>query len=166
MTPEESDFLSELYHASYHKLLLHACAILQQRPLAETAVQEAFRIACQHMDRLQSSEKLVGWMKKTVEHTALHLLREQRRNRTLLLSLEEFPDRWQSAQLDSDYSDLRERCLTVVSQEEFELFLRIAEQGHTYVEEAKRLGISLGACYKRFERIRTKLRAFLSRDVE
>lgn len=166
MTPEERDFLSELYHASYHKLLLHACAILRQRPLAETAVQEAFRIACQNMDRLRSSEKPVGWMKKTVEHTALHLLREQRRNRALLLSLEELPDRWQAAQPDPDHSDLRERCLTVVTREEFELFLRIAEQGHTYVEEAKRLEISLGACYKRFERIRAKLRGFLSGDVE
>ena len=38
------------------------------------------------------------------------------------------------------------------------------EQGYGFLEESKRLGISLGACYKRFERLRVKLQKILADD--
>ncbi len=166
MTPEESRLLSDFYHKNHSKLFIHACAILHQRSLAEVAVQEAYRIACQNFDRMNTSENPVGWMKKVVEHTALHILRDQKRNKTLFLPLEELLPGKEAANPSRSAFELKERCLKVVSQEEFDLFRRIALDGYSFIEEADRLGISLGACYKRFERIRTKLQKAIRDDIK
>jgi RNA polymerase sigma-70 factor (ECF subfamily) len=165
MTPEESKLLSEFYHENHSKLFIHACAILRQRSLAEIAVQEAYRIACQNFDRMSKSENPVGWMKKVVEHTALHILRDQKRNKTLFLPLEKLSPGKEPVAPSQSAIELKERCLEAVSQEDFDFFMRIAVNGYSFIEEADRLGISLGACYKRFERIRTKLKKAIQDDI-
>lgn len=166
MTPEESKFLSDFYHENHSKLFIHACAILHQRSLAEVAVQEAYRIACQNFDRMSKSEHPVGWMKKVVEHTALHILRDQKRNKTLFLPFEELSQGKEPADPGKSAFELKERCLKAVSEKDFDFFMRIAMNGYGFTEEADRLGISMGACYKRFERIRAKLQKAIQDDIE
>lgn len=164
MNPEDNQFLADFYHENHSKLFIHACAILRHRDLAEIATQEAYRIACQKIDKLQGSENPIGWMKKTVEHVCWHILREQRRNQTLFLSLEELPTGREPADSSKSDFELRERCRKALSKEDIDFFLHIAEQGYGFLEESKRLGISLGACYKRFERLRLKLQKLLTDD--
>ena len=164
MNPEDNQFLVGFYHENHSKLFIHAYAILQQQDLAEIATQEAYRIACQKIDKLRESENPIGWMKKTVEHVCLHILREQRRNQALILSLEELPNGREPIDPSKSDFELRERCWKVLSKEEFDFFLHITEHGYGFLEESKRLGISLGACYKRFERLRIKLQKILIDD--
>jgi RNA polymerase sigma factor (sigma-70 family) len=166
MTPEESKLFSDFYHDNHSKLFIHAYAILRQQSLAEVAVQEAYRIACQNFDRMSKSGNPVGWMKKTIENTALHILRDQNRNTTIFLSLEELlPGKEPAARSQSAF-ELQERCLEIVSPEDFDFFTRIAMNGFSFLEEANRLGISISACYKRFERIRARLQKALQADTE
>lgn len=166
MTPKQSKLLSDFYHENHSKLFIHACAILRQRSLAEVAVQEAYRIACQNFDKMSKSKNPIGWMKKVVEHTALHILRDQKRNKTLFLPLEGLSPEKEPADSSGSAFELKERCLKAVSQKDFDFFLRIAMNGYGFIEEADRLGISLGACYKRFERIRAKLKKAIQNDAE
>lgn len=164
MTQEENKFLSDFYHENYSKLFIHASAMVHDRALAEVAVQESFRIACLYFDRMQKSQNPVGWMKRVVEHTALHILRDQKRDKTVFISLEELSPGKEPADSNKSDFELKDRCLKVMSKEDFDFFMRIAMQGYTFAEEADLLGISLGACYKRFERIRAKLQKALQDD--
>ena len=155
-------FLSEFYRTNHNKLFLHAYAILKDRSSAEVAVQEAYLIAWRKVDTLMGHENPMGWMKQVVVHTSLHILRDQRRTKAIFIPLEELnPKNQPTINEQSDFS-LRERCLQVVSQENFDFFLRIASGQSTYLEEAVHLGISLKACYKRFERIRARLQEALT----
>ena len=101
------------------------------------------------------------WMEKTIENVALHILREQKYTAALFLSFEELaPGQEPSALVGSNF-ELIEFCLSVVTKDELELFLRIAEGSSTFANEADKLGIKLAACYKRVERIREKLQKAL-----
>lgn len=166
MTSEENKFLSDFYHKNHSKLFIHAYALVHHRALAEVAVQESFRVACEYFERMQKSKNPVSWMKKVIEHTALHILRDQKRDKTIFLSLEELLPGKEPADSSKTAFELKERCLSVVSQEDFNFFMQIAVNGYTFAEEAEHLGISLGACYKRFERIRAKLQKAIQDDIK
>lgn len=100
-------------------------------------------------------------MEKTIENTALHIVRERRYTAALFSSLEELaPDQRPSTPTDGSL-ELIDFCQSVVTRDELEFFLRIAEGHSTFADEANRLGIKLSACYKRFERTREKLRKAL-----
>lgn len=160
----QREYMAKFCQTHYQKLFLHASAILREQGLAEEAVQEAFQIACQKPDDLMESEKPLGWMKKTVENTALHILRQQRTAQALFQSLEYMLDDRELAAPSESVIELTDRCLSAVTREELDFFLRVTMEGYTFAEESERLGISLAACYKRFERVRKRLRAALEKD--
>lgn len=165
MTPEENKYLSDFYRQHHSKLFLRAYAMLKQRDLAEIAVQEAFLVPCKDISKLLTHENPIGWMKKIVENVSLHILRDQQQNRSLFVSLEGLISRKEPAVPNKSVFELKDFCLQVITQEDFDFFLRIVEDGYTYTEEAERLGISLNACYKRFERIRVRLQKALQNSA-
>lgn len=154
-------FIAEFYHTYYRKLYVLAYAILGRRAEAEAAVQEAFAAACRKPEELMHSENPVGWMKGTVRRRALHILEDRKRTASLFISLEALHPGIEPSCLDSGDSELAEFCRSVVTEDEFAFFLRIAGGASTYPEEAQRQNITLAACYKRFERIREKLQRAL-----
>lgn len=164
MEKYQREYLARFYQTYYQKLYLHAFSILHGRELAEEAVQEAFETACKKPDDLMLSEKPLGWMKKAVEYAALHILREQRMAQSLTDSLEDLPPEREPAVPDDAGQELMDQCLEAVSREELELFRRIALDGYSFTEEATQRGISVSALYKRYERIRHKLRGIFGGD--
>lgn len=163
MDRSAAQFIETLYQANYRRLYLIAYAILGKRTEAEVAVQEAFVVACQQSEDLLLSKNPVGWMNSTVRHRALHILEDQKRTASLFTSLDAIHPGIEPSQLDGDDSELVEFCQRVVSEDEFAFFLRIANGSATFPEEAQRQNIKLAACYRRFERIREKLRQALSK---
>lgn len=161
MGVREDDFLTDFYHKYHSKFFLHAYAILKNRSNAEVAVQEAYLVAWKKIDELMKYENPVAWMKRVIEHTSLHILRELGRTKAILIPLEELTPSNELAIMEQSDFELRERCLQVISREDFDFFLRIAYGKSSFLEESKRLGINLSTCYKRFERIRTKLQKTL-----
>ncbi len=155
-------FIAVSYHKYYRKLYVLAYSILGKQAEAEAAVQEAFVVACQKPEELMRSEDPVRWMKSAVRHRALHILEDQKRTASLFMSLEALPPGNEPSHLDSGDSELVGFCQSVVSKDEFAFFLRIAKGSATFLEEAQRQGIKLAACYKRFERIRSKLQQALN----
>ena len=52
MTEEQRKLISELYLEMFDKLIVYAHSSLENDALAEEAVQETFRIACQSPEKL------------------------------------------------------------------------------------------------------------------
>lgn len=161
MEGREDAFLADFYRQYHNKLFLCAYAILKDRSYAEVAVQEAYLVAWKKIDIWMNLENPAAWMKRVVEYIALHILRELGRIKAVLIPLEELTPGNEPTVMEQSDFELRERCLQVISEEAFDFFLEIAYGKSSFPEEADRLGISLKACYKRFERIRTKLRKAL-----
>ena len=155
-------FIAEIYHTYYRTLYILAFSILEKQAEAEVVVQEAFAVACQKPEELMRSKKPVGWMKSTVRHRALHILEDQKRTASLIMSLEVLHPGIEPSRLDNGDSELVEFCQSIVSKDDFAFFLRIATGLSTFLEEAQRQNIKLTTCYKRFERIREKLQQALS----
>lgn len=57
---ERNKIIEELYIEMYPKLLIYARNSLNDRHLAEEAVQETFRIACARADRFMESQNRQG----------------------------------------------------------------------------------------------------------
>lgn len=154
-------FIAEIYRTYYRKFYILAYSILGKQAEAEVAVQEAFVVACQQSEMLMRSKNPVGWMKSTVRHRALHILEDQKRTASLFMSLELLDHSKEPSCSDSSDSELAEFCQSVVTEDEFAFFLRIAKGSSSFREEAQQRNIKLTTCYKRFERIRDKLQQAL-----
>lgn len=154
-------FIESFYRENYNRLYIRACSILGRSPEAEVAVQEAFLAACKKPDTFINSQSHIGWMKRAVENEALHILRERKYAAALFMSIEELSPSQEPTALEDNSFELTEFCKGSVSKEEFRFFLRMAKHESTFLEEAEMQGISLTACYKRFERIRKKLQQTL-----
>lgn len=161
MDEKANRFIEELYRTCYRQLYVLAYSMLGKRTEAEAAVQEAFEIACRQPEKLMGSDSPIGWIKRVVRHQALHILEDQKRRASLFMSLELLHPGIEPSYLDHSDSELVEHCRSVVTEEELAFFLRIVRGSSTYLEEAQRQNIKLAACYKRFERIRTKLQETL-----
>ena len=162
---EQSDrlFIAECYRKNYHNLYLHAYSMLGHRTEVEVALQEAFLVACKNKEKFVAMENPERWLEKAIENIALHILREQKYTAALSISFEQLAPGQEPSSLDGNDFELIEFCQSVVSKDELRFFLRIAEGRSTFIDEAKRLGIKLTACYKRFERIREKLQKALDK---
>ena len=143
-------FIAEIYHTYYRKLYILAFSILGKQAEAEVAVQEAFTVACQKPEELMRRKNPVGWMKSTVRHRALHILEDQKRTASLIMSLEVLHPGIEPSRLDNGDLDLVEFCQSVVTEDEFAFFLRIAKGSSSFREEAQQQNIKLTTCYKRF----------------
>lgn len=154
-------FIEDFYHENFHKLYIYAFSILHQAADAETAVHEAFAAACRKPEEFMNSASPIKWLKRATRYQALHILSDRKRTAALFISLEALGPKTEPSALDGSRSELIEFCLSVVSEDEFAFFLRIAEGASTFPEEAQTQGIKLSLCYKRFERIRQKLQQAL-----
>lgn len=157
MTQDIRLWIEVFYRENYQKLYACAYSILRHRMDAEAAVQEAFAVACEAPEVLLHSENPIGWMKKTVRHRALRIIDEHKRTDALLLALKALAPGAGQTGREWDEVELLMFSQSIVSKEELDFFLRITNGATTVLEESKRLGIKLPACYKRFERIRDKL---------
>ena len=108
-----------------------------------------------------NSKSHIGWLKKTVENKALHILREQKYSAALFMSIEELSPSQEPVALEDNSFELTDLFQEVVSREELGFFFRIAKHESTFWEESEMQGIRLTTCYKRFERIREKLQQAL-----
>ena len=85
MKDEQLQKIKVLYQELYQNLLQIAFFYLQNRSLAEEAVQEAFRIAVEKIDDLLSSPNPSGWLALTTRNSAKNLLRQEQAYQRLLM---------------------------------------------------------------------------------
>jgi RNA polymerase sigma-70 factor (ECF subfamily) len=160
MDEAQSARIEQLYEEMYDRLLVYAECVLDL-PLAEEAVQETFRIACQNPEALLSSENPRGWLLLTLKHIIHNLLRRQD-------TASRFMDGYLSGQaqaLSTDQEPLPPELLyaNISGTEEFRLLSEMAIDGRTHAEMADSRGISVNACKKRVQRAKALLKQRIRR---
>lgn len=150
MNAEQKKMIGELYQDMYDKLIVYARVNLDSEPLAEEAVQETFRIACQKPESLCSSANPQGWLVNTLKNT----IRNMKRNRAnakrivetyIMTELREFSITEDKIHLDVLYEN-------IADMEEFKLLAEMAIGGRSHEEMARSRGITVNACKKRVQR--------------
>ena len=156
MDKEQSRFIEQLYMEMYDMLITYARCALQEDALAEEAVQETFRIACQKPDSLQESLNPNGWLVNTLKNTIRNIKHNRANAQRILtqyleLQINESAYSEDKLKLAALYSD-------IANTEEFKLLKEFALDGRSHLEIAKSRGITVVACKKRLQRAKEKLR--------
>lgn len=155
MTVDHKLKIEELYLEMFEKLKIYACCSLDNDSLAEEAVQETFRIACQKPEDLCKSVNPRGWLVQTLKYTINNIRSYQASakrivEKYLMTQVKDFS-------LTEDHIELRVLYENVADTEEFNLLVEMAIEGKSHLEMANSRGISVDACKKRVQRAKETL---------
>ena len=156
MTVDNKLKIEELYFEMFEKLKIYACCSLDNEALAEEAVQETFRIACQKPEQLCESVNPKGWLVQTLKYTISNIKSNRAAakrivEKYLMTQIKDFS-------LSEDRLDLHILYEDVADTEEFKLLVEMAIEGRSHLEMATSRGISVSACKKRVQRAKEALR--------
>ena len=151
--PKQGAFISKMYKKMYFEMFLYARKHLPNDSLAEEAVQEAFRIACQKPEDLCSSEWPEGWLVQTLKYVIANMHRQQKSAGEALTQYlsSRFP-------VHRDVEDLNLLYGPIAESDEFAMLKEMVLEGRSHLEMATKRGISIEACRKKFQRAKEKLR--------
>lgn len=147
---EKLKFLEQVYFEEVPNMLKYAEIALNNRPLAEDAVQTTFKIALEKIDDFVNSPKPVGWIKVTLKNVIMHKQREQIKWQKNIIDLElnQVPI-YDEIPIDTAFSG--------VNQEALDLLKKIYIDGTSYMELAEQLNISVSALKMRIRRAKDKI---------
>ncbi len=149
-----------LYRRMFHTLYAYALRGMSDPSLAEEAVQDTFRVACEREDKLFASDNPEGWLMNVLKNVIRSTRRERARLAETVLEVLDENGGAADVELDLDtlYGDLS-------GSEDFRLLKRIALDRCTILEAAEELGIPLETCKKRVQRARKRLQKRLREDA-
>ena len=155
MNVTHSKMIEELYLEMFDKLKAYAHSVLESDALAEEAVQETFRIACQKPESVYNSPNPQGWIFNTLKYT-IRNIQCSRANTKRLLEMYLLAHAGDAAFSD-DRLSIEITYENVADTEEFQLLKELAIEGKSHEEMAKARGITVSACKKRVQRAKEKL---------
>lgn len=148
--------IERLYLQLYPLLFEYARSSLSSDSLAEEAVQDTFRIACQKPEAMINSPNREGWIMNTLKNVLKNTIRNQNISRRILLDY--FASNINDITVTNDRVGLEILYEDVADLEEFKMIKAMALEGKSYLEMSQELGISMAACRKRMQRARETLR--------
>lgn len=148
--------IQELYYEMYDPMLSYACSNLPSEELAEEAVQETFRIACQKPEQVCQSLNPQGWLVQTLKFVIRNMIVSQ--DTTIRLIERYTQNKGDDLVSTTDNLALRTLYGNIVDTEEFKLLVEMAIEGRSHLEMAQKRGISVDACKKRVQRAKEFLR--------
>lgn len=156
MNAEQNRMIEELYREMFDKMKVYACCSLDNESLAEEAVQETFRIACQKPEQLCESANPRGWLVQTLKYTIRNIQRNREAAKRIM-------EKYLMTQIDDfafseDRIDFHILYENVADTEELKLLAEMAIEGRSHLEMANSRGISVSACKKRVQRAKEALR--------
>lgn len=147
---EKMKFLEQVYFDEVPNMLKYAEIALNNRPLAEDAVQTTFKIALEKMDDFINSPKPIGWIKNVLKNEIMHKRREQQK--------------WQQNLLESEILQIPTQdevpvyvAFSGVDKEALSLLTQIYIDGIPYQQLADQMNISLSALKMRIRRAKDKI---------
>ena len=156
MTTTQRDKIGKLYQQMYEFLLSYALSYMENRPLAEEAIQETFRIACMKPEALLESPNPKGWLINTLKNTMRNMERKRVNANKLLIAYT--AAHGSSVAFSEDKLRMEISYSNVADSEEFKLIMEMAVDGRSHLEMAEARGISVDACKKRVQRAKEFLR--------
>lgn len=160
LTREQETAIAQLYQEMFKSLCIYAMSSLNDRSLAEEAVQDTFRIACAKPDDLLSSENPKGWLTSTLKNVIRNIQRSHAHLSNLLLNaipVEEVA----AAPSDLDFHVI---CADFVGENNYKLLKMISLDRYTMLEASRELGIMVEACKKRVQRTKKRLKNFIKEN--
>ena len=155
MNAEQRQQIEVLYLEMFDKLKAYAKCSLDSEALAEEAVQEAFRIACQKPEALCDSTNPHGWLVVTLKNVIRNIRSQQATAKRiveqyLMTQAKEISFSEDRVNLNILYQDMAD-------SDDFKLLSEMAIEGKSHKEMAEARGISVAACKKRVQRAKEKL---------
>lgn len=155
MNEVQSKQIAELYREMFEKLMSYARSSLKNEALAEEAVQETFRIACQKPESVCGSPNPQGWLVRTLKFTICNI---QSSRVTAKKILEKYViTQMKQFSFSEDKLELSILYENVADTEEFKLLSEMAIEGKSHEEMASSRGITVSACKKRVQRAKEAL---------
>ena len=147
--------IEELYLEMFEKMMAYARSGLDSNAIAEEAVQETFRIACQKPEQLCQSANPQGWLVQTLKYTICNIKSSQATAKRIVEKylMTQFKD----VSFSEDHLDLEVLYKNVADTEAFKLLVEMAIEGRSHLEMAESRGISVSACKKRVQRAKETL---------
>lgn len=163
MNDHQSKQIERLYLQMYDMLMTYARANEESEELAEEAVQEAFRIACQEPEKLCGSPNPEGWVFLTLRN----VIRNNRKQRARLrIFLEEYvAGQVKEAAFSVDQINVELLYQNVAGSEAFKILSEMIYEGKSHAEMARDRGISVNACKKKVQRAKEELKKKIEKDV-
>ena len=156
MDTAQRNRIEELYFEMFDMLMAYARSALGNDCLAEEAVQETFRVACQRPEQVCESVNPQGWLVQTLKYTIRNI---QSNQLSAIRLLERYmKNRKEESSVSEDRLDLHILYEDIANTEEFKLLCEMAIEGRSHLEMAERRGISVDACKKRVQRAKEKLK--------
>ncbi len=154
--------IEHLYLRMYRLMFEYASSVLSSEHLAEEAIQETFRIACQKPEELCASQNPEGWLLRTLKYTISNMTRSRDAANRILKDyfaskLNEMYEAEEAVGVEIMYDDLAEL-------EEFKLLKEMVIDGRSHLEMARDRGISVPTCKKRVQRAKELLRKKLEKN--
>lgn len=148
--------IERLYLQMFSLLFEYARSTLPNNALAEEAVQETFRIACQKPEALCASPNPEGWLVNTLKNVICNMERSRNIAKRILrgyfaVHITELTATNDRVGVEILYDD-------IADTEEFKLLKEMAIDGRSYLEMAESRNISIDTCRKRVQRAKEKLR--------
>ena len=148
--------IEDLYRKMYCPLFEYARSTLPNDSLAEEAVQDTFRVACQKPEALWESPNPEGWLVKTLKNVIYNTVSS--RTMALRLLKDYIHLRVSEISASGDLEEIEIQYGDIAESEELKLLKEMALEGKSYLEMAQERGISVVACRKRMQRAREFLR--------
>lgn len=156
----DKEQITILYQEMYGRMVAYASSVLGDRNLAEEVVQDTFCIFCTKAETTLQHENPQGWLMRTLQN----VMRNMQRHRAAVnrLMMKAFRVKNWEALLVYDQEDVDLLYGDLAARADFQLLKRVVLDGCTMLEAAKEYGISVEACKKRIQRLRTHLKKKLS----
>ena len=156
MNAAQNQEIEHLYHEMFDKMRIYAFCSLKIEALAEEAVQETFRIACQKPEQLCESVNPRGWLMQTLKYTIANIKHSRESAKKIMQRYLIAHDMDDTISEDTLY--LNVLYDNISDTEEFKLLAEMVIDGRSHLEMATSRGISVSACKKRVQRAKETLR--------
>ena len=154
LTLNQSLAIEQYYRKMRTTLIAYAQSALDDKYLAEEAVQETFRIACGKAATFLCSKNPQGWLFVTLKNVIQNIRRHKDRLNKHIVTNYHFVD--DSSQLQYTNIEFTDTYSRILGEDAFRLLKMIILDKYTFAEAATEFGISIESCKKRVQRVKKK----------
>ena len=162
---------TEIYNRYHSGIYSYQLAFVKIPSISEDLTQEVFLKIWEARQRLRIHTSFASYIYRISRNTAIDFMKKiaadrELRNEIILHKQSLFPDSSISQLLTKEYRQLYKQAIDSLSRQQRRVFLLCREEGKTYEEVAKLLGISRHTVKEHMTKSLHSLRNFFSKKTE